>query len=98
MPASTARSTGAHSGPLKCAVLMPTTSPGYFFAMSAVGLASMSLSSCSNFPPRMPLPTMLRKARMRVLDRSMTRSLKSSKLRQPAHPASATVVTPTRNV
>ena len=29
VPASTARSTGAHSGPLKCAVLTPTINPGY---------------------------------------------------------------------
>ena len=34
----------------------------------------------------------------RVRDRSMMRALKSSKLRQPAQPASATVVTPMRNV
>ena len=53
--------------------------------MSAVGSASMSARSCSNLPPRMPLPTMLRKASTRVFDRSMTRCLKSSKLRQPAH-------------
>jgi len=36
-----------------------------------------------------PLPTMLRKAKTRVLDRSMTRCLKSSKFRQPAPPASS---------
>ena len=47
-------------------------------------------------PPRMPLPTMLRKASTRVFERSITRVLKSSKLRQPAPPASTTVVTPTR--
>ena len=45
----------------------------------------------------MPLPTMFRKASTRVFDRSMIRSLKSSKLRQPEPPASTTVVTPTRS-
>ena len=67
VPASTARSTGAHSGPEKCAVLMPTMTPGYRRAMSAVGCASMSSRSCSNFPPRMPLPTMFRNASTRVV-------------------------------
>jgi len=65
---------------------------------SAAGAAAMSVRSCSKVPPRMPWPTMLRKASTRVFDRSMTRVLKSSKLRQPAPPASATVVTPTRSV
>ena len=66
--------------------------------MSAVGAACMSARSCSQASPRMPLPTILMKASTRVFARSMTRDLKSSKLRQPAQPASATVVTPTRRV
>ena len=70
--------------------------PGYRRAISAVGCAAMSDRSCSNFPPRMPWPTMFRKARTRVVERSMMRCLKSSKLRQPELPASTTVVTPER--
>jgi hypothetical protein len=66
--------------------------------MSAVGFGSMSSRFCSNVPPRMPLPTMFSRARTRVRERSITRSLKSSKLRQPAQPASTTVVTPTRSM
>ena len=49
-------------------------------------------------PPRIPWPTMLRKASTRVRDRAITRDLKSSKFRQPELPASTTVVTPARNV
>jgi hypothetical protein len=41
---------------------------------------------------------MFRKARTRVRERSMMRCLKSSKLRHPELPASATVVTPERSV
>ena len=37
--------------------------------------ASMSARSCSNVPPRMPWPTMLRNASTRVRERSMTRVL-----------------------
>ncbi len=77
---------------------MPTITPGYFFAITPAGTASMSSRSCSQGPPRMPLPTMFRKASTRVFERSMTRVLNSSKLRQPAQPASATVVTPARRV
>ena len=50
------------------------------------------------FPPRMPWPTMFSIASTRVRERSITRSLKSAKLRQPAQPASTTVVTPERSV
>ena len=46
----------------------------------------------------MPTPTMLRKAVTRVFERSMTRRLKSSKVRHPELPASATVVTQLRSV
>ena len=46
----------------------------------------------------MPPPTMLRKAVTRVFAWSMTRLLKSSKFRQPALPASVTVVTQLRSV
>ena len=77
---------------------MPTISPGYFLAITPAGTAAMSARSCSHGPPRMPLPTMLRKASTRVFERSMTRALNSSKLRHPAQPASATVVTPARKV
>ncbi len=41
--------------------------PGYRRAISAVGFAAMSWRSCSNLPPRMPWPTMFRKARTRVV-------------------------------
>ena len=59
----------------------------------AAALASISRTSCSTAPP-MPAPTMFRNASTRVFARSITRSLKSGKLRQPELPASATVVTP----
>ena len=66
--------------------------------MSAVGLTSMSSRFCSIGPDPMPAPTMLRNDSTRVFWVSMIRVLKSSKLRHPADPASATVVTPTRSV
>jgi hypothetical protein len=40
----------------------------------------------------------IEEASTRVFDRSMIRSLKSSKFRQPEDPVSATVVTPFRSV
>jgi hypothetical protein len=54
----------------------------------------LSFKFCSIAPDPMPAPTTFRKARTRVFWVSMIRFLKSSKLRQPDEPASATVVTP----
>ncbi len=73
-------------------------SPLYLRAMSAVGFTSMSVRSCSYLPPALPRPTMLMKASTRVLERSITMSFMCSKLRQPAPPGSATVVTPARKL
>ena len=99
VPAATARSTAVHSGPVKCAVLMPTMMSGYWRATLAVASASMSCVFCSIVePPAIPRPTMLSMARTRVRARSITRVLKSAKLRHPDDPRSTTVVTPLRNV
>ena len=58
----------------------------------------MSVRSFSRAAPAMPYPTMFSMARTRVLETSMMRVLKSSKVRQPALPGSTTVVVPVRNV
>ena len=63
-------------------------------AISAVGFGSMSSRFCSTGSPPIPLPTIFSSASTRVCERSITRSLKSGKLRQPELPASTTVVTP----
>ncbi len=57
----------------------------------------MSARFCSIGPEPMPAPTMLRKTNTRVFDWSMIRSLKSSNVRHPEEPASATVVVPARS-
>ena len=49
-------------------------------------------------PPRIPWPTMFASASTRVRLRLMTVSRKVAKFRQPAQPASRTVVTPERKV
>lgn len=72
--------------------------PLYFRAMSAVGLTSMSWRFRSICPGPMRAPTMLMKENTCVFWVPMMRVLKSSKLRYPAEPASATVVTPTHRV
>ena len=77
---------------------MPTTRPLCFSASFAVGSTCMSFRSFSNFAPAMPCPTMLSITSTRVLEVSMMRVLKSSKVRQPELPGSTTVVTPVRNV
>ena len=66
--------------------------------MSAVGFTSMSVRSCSYWPPAKPWPTMLIKASTRVLERSITMSFMCSKLRHPEPPGSTNVVTPARKL
>ena len=94
LPAWTARSTAAKSRPMSWAILMPTITLLCFFAISEVGPGSISASSRSKRSPRIPWPTMLRNAKIRVRERAMMVSRKTGKLRQPDEPASATVVTP----
>ena len=63
------------------------------WAVSAQGRGSISVVSCSGGPV-MPAPTMLRKARTRVVDGSMIVSRKRSKSLKPLLPVSTAVVTP----
>ena len=77
---------------------MPTITPGCFFAISAAGAACHVrevLLVCSAAHAVADDVEEGEHARLRAVDDAV---LKSSKLRQPAPPASTTVVTPTRNV
>ena len=99
VPASTARSTGVHSGPCVMRRLDPDDDVLVAPAPpSAVGLGVHVVQIVLEFPAAHAVADDIQErehARPRPVD---ARSLKSSKLRQPEPPASATVVTPTRNV
>ena len=75
---------------------MPTQISGYASTIDAANSGSISLMSCSK-SPIMPDLTMLIKAKMRVLAKSMTVRLKCRKCFAPAVPVSTIVVTPERN-
>ena len=93
-PASTARSRAVQPGSPKWATLIPTISLGFSFIFAAVFAESMSSTLSSTSDPSIPRPTILRKTKTRVFEASMIFFLKSSKVRQPAPPASTTVVVP----